>query len=80
MANNVTTNPVQLKIDELVEEREKIFKDNDILHTKVEQNNMRLCEINGAIQVLVEMFGKKPKEGADDTESKADSESDTDER
>lgn len=79
MANNVTTNPVQLKIDELVEERERIFKDNDILHTKVEQNNMRLCEINGAIQVLVEMFGKKPEEVADDTESKADSESGTDE-
>ena len=71
-------NPIQAEIDSLIAEREQILKEQDILRTRFEQYDMRLCEINGSIQVLVKLFGKK--ENADgDTESKTDSESSVDE-
>ena len=75
---NKQVNPIQAEIDALVAEREQILKEQDILRTKFEQYDMRLCEINGSIQVLVKLFCKK--ENADgDTESKTDSESSVDE-
>lgn len=79
MAETATKNPVQAKIDELVSERNQILKEQEVLHDKYEQMNTRLCEINGSIQVLVELFGKKKEENIGDTENKADSASSTDE-
>lgn len=79
MAETATKNPVQAKIDELVSERNQILKEQEMLHDKYEQLNTRLCEINGSIQVLVELFGKKKEENIGDTENKADSASSTDE-
>lgn len=79
MADTATKNPVQAKIDELVSERNQILKEQEVLHDKYEQMNTRLCEINGSIQVLVELFGKKKEENIGDTENKADSASSTDE-
>lgn len=72
------TNPIQEKIDALVAERDEILKQQEILKNKFNQYDVRLCEINGSIQVLVELFGKKTEVGATyDTESKTESESST---
>lgn len=79
--SNVSTNPIQEKIDALVKEREEIFKEQEVLKNKFDQYNMRLCEINGSIQTLVELFGsKKSEENISDTEDKANTESGDDER
>lgn len=79
--SNLSTNPIQEKIDALVKEREEIFKEQEVLKNKFDQYNMRLCEINGSIQTLVELFGsKKSEENISDTEDKANTESGDDER
>lgn len=79
MSEQKTVNVIQSKIDSLVEERESILKEQDVLRTKFDQFNMRLCEINGSIQVLVELFGKQAKESSDDTENQTSASSDTNE-
>lgn len=81
MEQSNSTNPIQEKIDALVKEREEIFKEQEVLKNKFDQYNMRLCEINGSIQTLVELFGsKKSEENIGDTEDKANTESGDDER
>lgn len=71
-------NVIQAEIDSLIAEREEILKEQDIIRNKFNQYDMRLCEINGSIQVLVKLFGKKENTDGN-SESKADTESDTDE-
>lgn len=72
-------NVIQAEIDSLIAEREEILKEQDIIRNKFNQYDMRLCEINGSIQVLVKLFGKKENTDGN-SESKADTESGTDER
>ena len=55
-------NPIQDKVNELVEERTKLHTQLSELQNQVEQCKTRIVEINGSIKVLVELFSKPAAE------------------
>ena len=74
MAEETQVNPIQAEINALIAERDEIVAKQKELQQEFNQCDYRLCEINGAIQTLVKLFGKKENEDGD-TEDKADAES-----
>lgn len=61
-------NPIQEKVNALVEEKQQLTNKMKSLETEFEAAKTRIIEINGSINVLVELFQKK-----EETESSSDS-------
>lgn len=72
MSTENKVNLIQAEVDELVAERTEIIKKQEELREEFNKYDVRLCEINGALQTLVKLFGSKENKDAD-TESKTES-------
>lgn len=76
-AQTQSVNPIQQKLDTLVEERTQNLQAMETAKQAFEKAQAKVIEINGAINVLVELFSSQGE--SDDTESKADTGANTNE-
>lgn len=62
----MSQNPIQDKVNELVAERTSIYTELKKMDKQYENYNIRLAEINGSINTLVELFSASGKENIQD--------------
>ena len=73
----MATTEIQAKIDELVKERDANLRIMDELSSEFKQRQVRVTEITGALKAIVDIFSVGGE--SDDTESEADTGSNTNE-